>query len=121
MNPKVRNLSDVKGFDGYLNTFGAVLGAKANQSLSPLHIPDTHPLPDFSHYKLKPYPAQAHLIAAGKKLFQKRVAAFIIGECGCIAGESEVYDPVARVYRRVDQITEPFHVVSYHGGQGRGR
>jgi hypothetical protein len=47
------------------------------------------------------------------KMMDSRGSGFIVGEMGCIAGESEVYDPVAGLYRRVDQITEPFHVVAY--------
>ena len=91
------------------------LTRKAIKSLYPLHVPGKDPLPDFDDYPddRTPLEAQQHVAAGMIKCLDKHGSGFLIGEPGCIAGESEIYDPVAMVYRRVDQITEPFHVVSH--------
>ena len=49
--------------------------------------------------------------------FMESTATFsvLLGGNACIAGESEIYDPVADEYRRVDQITGPFHVLAWDG------
>lgn len=39
----------------------------------------------------------------------------ILGGNRCLAGEQEIYDPVANVSRRVDSIEGPFHVQSWDG------
>jgi hypothetical protein len=49
--------------DEYLATYGSLLGNNAESALNPLHVPGRDPLPDFSRYKRKPFPSQAHLIA----------------------------------------------------------
>lgn len=36
----------------------------------------------------------------------------------CLAGWSEVYDPIARKMRRIDEITEPWHVYSFNKATG---
>ena len=107
-------LASISSLSGYLKTFGSVLSKKAIHSLHPLHVPGRDPLPSFEYipdHRI-PFEAQAHLIAASVKMLDAQGAGFIIGEPGCIAGESMVYDPVARRHRRVDQIKETFHVVS---------
>lgn len=37
----------------------------------------------------------------------------------CLAGWTEIYDPVAKQHRRVDQIAEPWHVESWNEKTGR--
>lgn len=112
----IKPLCDIDSMDSYLQSFGGILGKKAVDALSPLHIPDRDPLPDFDDLARLPFPCQQHVIAASVKMLDRVGSGFIVGEMGCIAGESEVFDPVAGVFRRVDQITEPFHVVSYDKG-----
>ena len=110
---QVLPIHQISSMDGYLRSYGAILGRKAIHALTPLHVPDRDPLPSFEDYLREPFPAQQHVCAAAVKMMDSRGSGFIVGEMGCIAGESEVYDPVAGLYRRVDQITEPFHVVAY--------
>jgi hypothetical protein len=118
------SLETVTSIDDYLRAFGKALGAKASQALDPLHVPGVHATPDFAEVEKfnpdrVPFEPQAHVIAASMKMMDAYGGGFIVGEMGCIAGESEVYDPFTGDYRRVDQITEPFHVMSYDEKDGR--
>ena len=112
-------LSAISSLPQYLKVYGPHLTRKAIKSLYPLHVPGKDPLPDFDDYPddRTPLEAQQHVAAGMIKCLDKHGAGFLIGEPGCIAGESEIYDPVAMVYRRVDQITEPFNVVSHKDGR----
>jgi phage terminase large subunit-like protein len=47
------------------------------------------------------------------KLLDRFNEIVVLGGNRCLAGETEIYDPVAKVYRRIDQITEPFYVESW--------
>jgi hypothetical protein len=118
----VKTLSEITSLDEYLKRFGPALGQSAAERLDPMHKPGITPLPDFSEMvdfnpKREPFEAQKHVIAGTIKMMNAYGSGFIVGEMGCIAGESEVYDPVAGIYRRVDEISEPFHVVSHHKGK----
>ena len=115
--PDPKPLHEITSMDGYLQNYGRILGKKAITALAPLHVPGRDPLPDFDDLLREPFDCQKHVVAAGIQMLDNAGSGFIVGEMGCIAGESEVYDPVAGQFRRVDQITEPFHVVSYHDGR----
>lgn len=116
------SLSEIKSMTEYLVRYGRVLGKRAADSLRPLHTPGSDPDPRFDDIvefnpEREPFEPQKHVIEAAAKMLDRQGGGFIVGEMGCIAGESMVYDPVARVHRRVDEITEPFHVVSWHNGK----
>ena len=113
----VKPLKAIGSMDECLRSFGKTLGRKAITELSPLHVPGRDPLPEFDDMLREPFEPQKHVVAAAIQMMDAVGSGFIVGEMGCIAGESEVYDPVAGRYRRVDQITESFHVVSYHDGK----
>ncbi len=84
------SLSGIKGLDQYLVKYGALLGAKAVQSLDPLHVPGRDSIREFDYVPegRKPFEPQRHLIAASEKMLGDRSAGFIIGECG--VGKSEM-------------------------------
>lgn len=48
-------------------------------------------------------------------LNSKYKCSILLGGTGCIAGETEVYDPVAEKFRRIDEIDENWHVFSMKG------
>ena len=110
---------EIRGLDGYLTVFGNELVRKVTEIHAPLHVPGVDPIPSFEYVPDDRYPfeAQAHVVSALTKMLQEQSSGFCVGEMGCIAGESMIYDPIARVHRRVDQITEPFHVVSERDGK----
>lgn len=107
-------LSTCKNLDGYLTRYGKILGKQSLDLLKPLHTPGEDPPCDTDQFIRKPFDPQAHVIASASKMLQTSKCGFIVGEMGCIAGESEIYDPVQGKMLRVDQITEPFHVTSYN-------
>jgi len=46
-----------------------------------------------------------------KEIFNtKKKVRTVMGGNRCLGGEQQIYDPVACIWRRVDQIVEPFHV-----------
>ena len=47
------------------------------------------------------------------KLLNTHSELLVLGGNRCLAGETMIFDPVAQVSRRVDQITEPFHVEAW--------
>jgi Intein splicing domain len=110
-------LHEIESMDSYLQNYGKILGRQAIATLAPLHVPGRDPLPDFNDMLREPFEPQKHVVAAAVQMMDSSGSGFICGEMGCIAGESEVFDPVAGHYRRVDQITEPFHVIAYHDGK----
>jgi hypothetical protein len=110
-------LDEINSMDAYLQNYGKILGRQAIATLAPLHVPGRDPLPEFDDLGREPFEPQKHVVAAAVQMMDESGSGFICGEMGCIAGESEVYDPVAGHYRRVDEITEPFHVIAYHDGK----
>jgi hypothetical protein len=78
------SLADISTLADYLKTHGHTLATKAIRSLSPLHVPGKHPLPDFSYIPehRTPFDAQKHLIAGAVKMLDSNGAGFIIGEMG---------------------------------------
>lgn len=55
-------------------------------------------------------------IADLRAVFPKGVIKIcIFGGNRCLRGDTEIYDPVAKIKRRVDEITEPFYVYSWDG------
>ena len=75
-------IHQISSMDGYLRSYGAILGRKAIQALTPLHVPDRDPLPSFAHYLRDPFPAQQHVCAAAVKMMDKCASGFIVGEMG---------------------------------------
>lgn len=71
-----------KTLDEYLTRYGPMLGANADSTMAPLHNPDTDPLPDFSRYKRKPFPAQAHRIAAMQKVLDTDSSVWLNSQMG---------------------------------------
>src|SRR5208337_2158673 len=72
----------ISSMDGYLRSYGAILGRKAIHALTPLHVPDRDPLPSFEYYLREPFPAQQHVCAAAVKMMDSRGSGFIVGEMG---------------------------------------
>ena len=73
--------------DGYLASYGKILGKKAVTSLRPLHVPGRDPLPDFEDIidhapNREPFPCQKHVIAAGVELLNENGSGFVCGEMG---------------------------------------
>jgi hypothetical protein len=113
--PRTKRLHEIGSIDEYLQSFGRTLGQKAIHALNPLHVPGCDPLPAFDDLLREPFPCQQHVIAAAIQMMDERGSGFLVGEMGCIAGESEVDDPVTGINRRVDQITEPFPPQAFGG------
>jgi hypothetical protein len=79
---QVLPIHQITSMDGYLRSYGAILGRKAIHALTPLHVPDRDPLPSFEHYLREPFPAQQHVCAAAVKMMDSGGSGFIIGEMG---------------------------------------
>lgn len=80
-------LDKIKGTDDYLRAFGKMLGAKAARALSPMHVPGVTPLPSFDDIEKwnanrLPFWAQAHVIAACRRMMDAYGGGFIVGEMG---------------------------------------
>src|SRR5207249_4341352 len=54
-------LESVEDLDGYLRTYGPMLGKQAERSLEPLHVPGREVLPELNLLR-EPFEAQAHVI-----------------------------------------------------------
>jgi hypothetical protein len=74
-------LNDVQTLDGYLSTFGPLLGKQAERSLSPLWVPGEKQLPQRKFLR-QPFEAQAHVIQATAIALKRQKAVLIVGECG---------------------------------------
>lgn len=48
-------------------------------------------------------------------LLAKEKIVLVLGSNRCIGGMEAIYDPVAKCLRRIDSITEPFHVYAWDG------
>jgi len=49
-------------------------------------------------------------------LSSKSKCSILLGGTGCVAGETEIFDPIANKLRRVDEITGPWNVISLRDG-----
>lgn len=103
-------IPQIDSLEEYFSTFGHFHSRKAAILLKPLHTPGEDPLPPFKGIMRQPFDPQAHVIAACVKMLDHQKRGFLIGEMGCIAGESWVMDPVAGCARQVETIDGPFHV-----------
>lgn len=110
-------LGSCNNLDEYLTKYGTILGRTNMEGLKPLHTPGVDDPVSNSMFGTPLFDPQAHVTAAAVKMLDRRKSGFIVGEMGCIAGETEIYDPVLCKHLRVDQIDHPFHVVSYHEGK----
>jgi hypothetical protein len=93
-----RPIHEIKSIDGYLLSYGNLLGKKAVAALRPLHLPGVDPLPDFD-YDRDLFPAQQHVVAAAVKMFDARGSGFICGEMGTgktIIGMAAVHEHASR-------------------------
>jgi len=81
---RVKPLSDIDSMDGYLGSYGKILGLKAIEALSPLHVPERDTLPDFGDIpsNREPFDCQKHVIAATVKMMDRVGSGFIVGEMG---------------------------------------
>ncbi len=70
-----------KTLDEFLDQWGAELGAEVDKSMAPLHIP-TRDTPELLPLHRKPYPGQAHCIAANVKLLNRQNNVGLICEPG---------------------------------------
>ena len=102
----------------YLDRYGPLVAERARQAFEPLHVPTTDAVITLD-LKRPMLPAQAHVVTAAVKTLKRQKAVYLCCECGCLGGENEIYDPVAKAMLRVDEITEPFHVWSYDEATGR--
>jgi len=76
-------IHEITGIEDYLRSYGKILGKKAITALKPLHIPvfGVDPLPDLDLDR-ELFPAQADVVCAGIKMFDKRGSGFLVGEMG---------------------------------------
>ena len=102
----------------YLDRYGPLVAERARQAFEPLHVPTTDAVITLD-LKRPMLPAQGHVVTAAVKTLKRQKAVYLCCECGCLGGENEIYDPVAKAMLRVDEITEPFHVWSYDEATGR--
>jgi hypothetical protein len=58
--PHILPIKQIDSMDGYLQNYGAILGKKAIAALTPLHVPQRDPLPDFDDILREPFPCQKH-------------------------------------------------------------
>jgi len=79
---RVKPLSEIDSMDGYLGSYGKILGHKAIHALTPLHIPGQDELPDMGELLREPFPCQKHVIAAAGKMMDRVGSGFIVGEMG---------------------------------------
>jgi clan AA aspartic protease (TIGR02281 family) len=77
----LRPIHELKTIDDYLLNFGGTLGKKAIEALTPLHVPERHPLPAFE-FGRELFPAQQHVVAAIAKMFNTAGSGFLCGEMG---------------------------------------
>lgn len=77
-------LRHIDTMDGYLQAFGPILGKKAIDSLTPLHVKGRDPLPNFIDVPRgrTPFDCQGHTIAAGVKMLDAMGSGFLCGEMG---------------------------------------
>jgi hypothetical protein len=75
-------MNDVESLDQYLQRYGRLLAAQAEQSLRPLHVPGRDALL-VAPLLRKPFPAQQHVIAAGAKTLRRQKSLLVVGEMGC--------------------------------------
>lgn len=67
--------------DGYMERYGAALGAEARRALRPLHDPAVDPASEVT-LRRAPFPAQAHVVAAAAKCLKDKAAVCVVGEMG---------------------------------------
>jgi len=74
-------IATLETLDDYLTRYGGLLGHQAQQSLDPLHNPESDDPVD-PLFLRDLYPAQAHVAAAGVKALDRHPAVMFVGECG---------------------------------------
>jgi hypothetical protein len=74
-------LKQVGNLEAYLGRYGLLLGKAAREKLRPLHIP-ARDTANVATLLRSPFDPQAHVIAAGVKLFNTGGALLLVGECG---------------------------------------
>lgn len=74
-------LSQAGNLEGYLASYGQLLGQAAREKLRPLHVPARDEA-RVAHLLRAPFDPQAHVIAAGSKGLDQTGAILLVGECG---------------------------------------
>src|SRR4051812_15147538 len=98
-DPTIKPVEDVGSMDEYLQNYGKILGRKAINALTPLHVPGRDELPDFDDMLREPFPCQAHVVAAAVKMMDNVGSGFIVGEMGTgktLLGMTSVHKHAAR-------------------------
>lgn len=67
--------------DSYLNLYGPLLAAHAQERFDPLHVPGRDPLPEF-HLHRRPFPAQAEAIAGMVAALKRQKSVLLCAEMG---------------------------------------
>lgn len=65
----------------YLLKYGMLLGARANESLQPLHVPGRDPLPALDVLR-RPFEPQGHVVEALTKALRRQKSVLLVAECG---------------------------------------
>jgi SNF2 family DNA or RNA helicase len=73
---------DCKTLDEFLSQWGDELGKEADRAMAPLHIPKTDPVNWLLPLNRKPFPGQAHSIAAAVKVLNRQNSVGLIWEQG---------------------------------------
>jgi hypothetical protein len=99
----VKPLAEIDSLDGYLQSYGKILGRHAITALQPLHVPGRDPLPDFDDLLREPFDCQQHVIAAAIPMLDRMGNGFIVGEMGTgktFLGMAAVFKHAQRSRRR---------------------